>query len=177
MHGHARRIAMLFSPLILVTACGSGQQHTRQLLDDRMQTQLAPDIAAGRAAFQPLPDGVQVTLLDPSLFPNDKKAMAGNSPDIRAGVIEALLDPSLMRVQVTDTSALPDAQRDTRVRNVRDYFVNNGLGPTLLPAEPSQVQVPAAAAPAGLTITINLECPARHGGWGYGSGKSMPVCD
>jgi hypothetical protein len=31
--------------------------------------------------------------------------------DIRANVIEGLLDPSLMRVEVTDTSPLPDQPR------------------------------------------------------------------
>ena len=60
-------------------------------------------------------------------------------------MIEALLDPSLMRVAVADTSTLPADQRDTRIRNVEDYFTDNGLGFVLVPAE---------AAP-----------PARRTGW------------
>src|ERR1700733_767763 len=114
MNRHADRLAVLLSPLLLMAACGpSPQQRTTRLLDDRMQTQLAHDIEAGRVAVQQLPDGVRVTLLDSSLFPNDVKALDDQFPVIRANVIEGLLDPTLMRVQVADTSGLPADQRET----------------------------------------------------------------
>jgi hypothetical protein len=179
MNPYPRRLAVLLSPLLLVAACGpTGQQRTTQRLNDRLHYELAADIAAGNAALQPLPDGGRVTLLGASTFPNDVTALAGHDTDIRANVIEGLLDPSLMRVQVTDTGPLTDAQRETRVRNVDQYFIANGLGATLVPAPP-QALLPAAsgAAPAGLTITINVQCPQRNDRSGYGSGKSMPVCD
>jgi hypothetical protein len=172
MNHHARRLGVLLSPLLLLAACGPSH-HTQRVLGDRLYTQLAPDIVAGKAVLQPLPDGDQVTLLDPSMFPNDIRALSDAYPDIRANVIEAMLDPSLMQVQITDTAPLREDLRDARVRNVAQYFVDNGLASTLVP--PSQP--PAAAAPAGLTITITLRCPDRHGGSGYGDGRSHPVCD
>jgi hypothetical protein len=62
---------------------------------------------------------------------------------------------------------------------VARYFEAFGLGSTLQPAAPSQAMPPglAGTAPAGLTITITVQCPGRHHGAGYGSGISMPVCD
>jgi hypothetical protein len=170
------RLIVLLCPLLLAAACSSGQQQTTRRLGDRLQTQLAPDIAAGRAAVQPLPDGARVTLLDPSLFPNTASVLDGREDDVRASVIEGMLDPALMRVQVTDSSGLPDNQRETRVRNVVDYFTAYGLASSLQPVEP--LQPPAAgAAPAGLTITIGVQCPQYNDGSGYGTGQSKPTCD
>lgn len=180
MNAHARRLAFLFCPLLLVAACGqSGQQHTVRVLDDRLQGHLAPDIAAGTVALQQLPDGARVTLLDTSMFSNDVRTLANKYPDIRANVIESLLDPSLMQIQVADTAPLPDEQRDIRVRNVSQDFVAYGLAPSLLPPAPQQPIPPGApaTAPAGLTLTISVQCPDRHDGPGYGSGRSKPVCD
>jgi hypothetical protein len=179
MNPYVRRLATLLSPLLPLAACGpTGQQITTQRLDDRLHYQLAADIAAGNAVLQPLPDGERVTLLGTSTFPNDVTALAGRYTDIRANVIEGLLDPSLMQVQVTDTGPLSDAQRETRVRNVDQYFIANGVGATLVPAPPRAL-LPAASgtAPAGLTITINVQCPPPNDRSGYGSGRSMPVCD
>ena len=185
MNPHARRLAVLLSPLLLVTACGwSGQQHTARVLNDRLQFLLARDIAAGKAAVQPMPDGARVTLLGTSAFPTDTNALAGEYPATRAKVIEALLDPKLMRIQLADTSALPADQRAERVQNVAQYFQDFGLGSTLVPAAPSQTmpQALAGPAPSGLTITISVQCPHVHrdvgySGAGYGDGTSKPVCD
>jgi hypothetical protein len=174
MYYKARLAVLLLTTPFVVAACtSSGQQHTTRLLDQRMQAQLAPDIAAGNAALQFLPDGARVTLLSRSSFPGDVKARRVGDPDIRSSVIEGLLDPSLMRVQVADTAALPDRQRQERIRNVNQYFVAYGLGSTLETAVPE----PASSGPAGLTIDIRVKCPPRHDRIGYGSGKSMPVCD
>jgi len=177
---HARRLAVLLGPLLLVAACGSsGQQGTVRLLDSRLQVQLAPDIEAGNASLQTLPDGALVTLLGPSAFPFGTKASDSQQRDVRPSVVEGLLDPSLMRIQLADTSALPEAQRVERVQNMERYFVAYGLESTLQPALPTQAMPPgpASAAPAGLTITISVQCPERHHWSGYGSGKSMAVCD
>ena len=107
MNRHAGGLAVSLGPLLLTLACcgPSPQQRTTRLLDDRMQTELASEIKAGRAVVQQLPDGARVTLLDRSLFPNGPKALDDQVPDIRADVIQALLDPSLMRVAVADTSS------------------------------------------------------------------------
>lgn len=175
-HPHARLFTALLPPLLLLGACASDRQRSARLLDRRLQTQLAPDIAANRAAVQPLPDGARVTLLGPSLFPNDTSTLANPEIDPRASVIQGLLDPDLMRVQVTDTSALPDDQRKARVQNVVEYFTAYGLAPNLLPAEPMPPGS-AAPTPAGLAITISVACPHHHDGIGYDSSARKPGCD
>jgi hypothetical protein len=167
------RIAALLSPLLLLAACGNPQQHSAQVLNNRMLDHLSAEIAAGKAVVQPLPSGTQITLLDPSQFPNDDRTMEDQFVDMRADVIEGLLDPSLMRVQVADTSTLPQYQRQTRIANVAGYFTANGLGPVLVPAAPA----PATPGPAGLLITVNVQCPPPDGLIGYGDGRSHPVCD
>jgi hypothetical protein len=178
MYHQAWRFALLLSPLLAVAACASGGQHTTRLLNDRLQANLAPEIAAGNASLQALPDGARVTLLSTSSFPSDIQALESTAPDIRSNVIESLLDPSLMRVQVADSSALPDRLRQARVQNVDTYFVAYGLGSTLVEAG-AQGSVPPgpAGGPTGVTIDIHVQCPAWNGRTGYGSGKSMPVCD
>jgi hypothetical protein len=164
-------LAILLSPVILLAACGSsGQQNTVRLLNDRLQTQMASDIAANRAVVQSLPDGARVMLLEPSLFPNDADALDGRKYDVRASLIEGLLDPDLMRVQVADSSSLPDRQRDARVRNMVQYLVENGLASTLTPPETLQ------SSPAGLAVTIRVQCPDRQDGSGYGTGERKPDC-
>jgi hypothetical protein len=169
------RHAIVLTPLILLAACGSGSsyQHSTRLLDQRLNASLAADVAAGRATVQTLPDGDRVVLLGPSSFPADAKALDDQTPDVRANVIEALLDPSLMRVQVADTSTLPAYQRDFRVRNVAQYFVANGLGAVLVP--PGSEAAPVDA--TGLVLTIRLDCPRPNGLIGYSDGRSHPVCD
>lgn len=167
------RHVVLLTPLVLLAACGSGQQHSVQVLNHRLEARLAPEIAAGRAVVQRTNSGAQVTLLDTSLFPNDARSLDDQYPDIRADVIEALLDPTLMQVQVSDSSGLPAYQQDMRVRNVRNYFTANGLGIVLVPPETT----PVAGVPAGLNMTINVQCPPSDGRTGYDDGRSRPICD
>jgi hypothetical protein len=166
-----RSLAVFLCPL-LAACCSSGQQRTAQRLDQRLEALLAPDIAAHRAAVQSLPDGARVTLLDPSLFPDTEDTLDNRISDPRANVVEGLLDPSLMRIQVADTSTLPADQRDTRVRNVIEYFQVAGLGPSVEPGEAPR------ATPPGLAITITVQCPQPTASWtGYGTGASQPICD
>jgi hypothetical protein len=164
MHRNAGRLAVVLSLVFFIAACGpSPQQRTARLLDDRLQAQLAPDIDAGRVAVQALPDGARVTLLGSSMLLNGPQTLDEQYPAVRANVIEGLLDPTLMRVQVADTSSLPAAQRTVRVRNVETYFAANGLGSVLVPAGDG----PADAGPEGLTITISV-CPPPNDRIGYG---------
>ncbi len=169
-------LTVLLCPALLLFACGSTrQQRTARLLEHRLEDRLAPDIAAGRAVLQPIPGGARVTLLGASAAPNGKPAADDKSFASRASVVEGLLDPSLMRIAVTDTTTLPDSQREQRVRDVRHYFEDFGLGATLEPDSAIEV-AQAGAVPAGLTITIGVVCPYRHDGAGYGSGRVKPAC-
>lgn len=177
---YARQFAVLLCPALFLTACGmSSQQRTVQLLDQRLQTRLASEIAAGRAVLQQTHDGALVTLRDPTMFANSADALDNRENDVRASVVEALLDPSLMRVQVTDTSTLPDNQKDARIQNVAQYLVANGLGQTLLPTQAGQAMptgaMPTGAVPEGLQLTINVQCPDHRENAPYG--PSNPMCN
>jgi hypothetical protein len=170
---HAPRLAVLLTPLLLFAGCAGPS--TTQRLGYRLQVGLAPDIAAGNAILQPLPNGARVTLVRlPRYAPGRQPVVDDQQRDVRASVVEALLDPSLMRIQLADTSTLPDAQRDARVRNMAQYLEAYELGSTLQPAAPPQAMPPDA--PPGLTITINVQCPSRNGPVGD-SGGSKPICD
>lgn len=175
MNHHTGRLVLLLAPLLLLAACGSSQNRTARLLNDRLQERLAPDLKAGHVALQPVPDGARVTLLEATPFTNSKYALDDQYPDIRASVIEAMLDPMLMQVRIADTSTLPEDQRETRVLNVRQYFIANGLGQVLQPADP--LQAAPASGPAGLAVTINVQCPPRRDGIGYTDGRAKPACE
>jgi hypothetical protein len=175
MSPYAPRFAALLCPVFLLAACGDGSpQRTARILDQRLEMRLAPEITAGRAAVQPLSDGARVTLRDPTMFAINADTLDNRENDVRARVVEALLDPSLMRVQVADTSSLPANQRDSRVGNVVQYFVANGLAQTLQPTEPLQA-APAGSAPEGLILTIGVQCPDRNDSAAYG--RFRPGCD
>lgn len=132
-----KSLAVVLIPLLLLAACGSSESRTADLLEQRLEAGLQRDIAAGRATVQRLPGAARVTLLDNSQFPTGTMALDDKYPDLRAGVIEGMLDPSLMLVQITDTSNLPPEQRDARVRNVAAYFTANGLNNVLSTADPA----------------------------------------
>jgi hypothetical protein len=171
----ARRCAVLISPLFLLAACGpSGQQRTISNLNGRLLYLMGPDLAAGRAVLQPTSDGARVTLLGTSQFPADEKALDNGQLDVRTSVVEGLLDPRLMQIQLADTSSLPDDQRNARLQNVARYFGAFDLATTTQPAMPP---APAGSVPPGLAITISVVCPRQTGGTGYGDGLSHPVCD
>jgi hypothetical protein len=186
MNSHPRRLpgllrpqlASLLCPLVLLAACGgpSGQQRAAWELDHRLENRLAPNIAAGDAALQPLPDGARVTFLSPALFPNGMRPVRDGGGDVRANVVQGLLDPRLMRIQVADTSALPPSLQRARIRDLTQYLVEARLGPTLQPAVPPQGMPPGpdGAAPAGLTITINVQCPHDHEPIGIAIDMALP---
>ena len=175
MNRHAAPVTFVLIPLLLLNACGSSpEQRSARLLNERLQSRLGPDIAAGRVALRPVANGAQVTLLDPTLFPNDKMALDGRYPDVRADMIEGMLDPGLMRVQVADTSALPQKDRVTRVLNVEQYFVANGLRQTL--QETGTAGSETGPATPGLNVTMLVDCSPHNGAEGYGNDATRPGC-
>jgi hypothetical protein len=188
MSPHPIHLAGLLCPLLLVAACGpSGEQRAAWELDQRLQARLAPDIAAGNATLQPLPEGAQVTLLGSAQIvpgpitrsPNIVRMPSANGTDMRADVIEALLAPQLMRVQLADTSALPEYERQARLQDLEQFFVAYGLGSVLQPDEGQAVPPPpgpTGAAPAGLTITISVQCPHLREHAVYDTDHLQPDC-
>jgi len=172
------RHILFLAPLFLLTACGSdhGLHRSARELNDRLRVTMAPDIAAGNATVQPLSNGALVTLLGGSEFPDSLDAKADRYRDVRASVIQGLLDPSLVRIAVADTAPLPAYRRDIRVQNVNQYFQDNGLGLTLLPPTPAPVLPSGATVPPGLGIAITLDCPEHPQRGNWGRWPTLPSC-
>lgn len=146
----AGRFSLTFGPVLLVAACASwcGSSGTAQDLGDRLQARLAPDIAAGRVVVDRLPDGTRVTVREPILVANRAMALDDTGRMVLTHVIQGLIDPSLLRIEVADSPAAP---------TVTQYFADYGLGQALQPAAPQQVGPPGSpTAPQGLTITVRV---------------------
>jgi hypothetical protein len=174
------RHAVFVGPIVLLAACGSsGVNQATGNLEDRLQAQLGPDIAAGRAALQPLPAGARVAFPDPTVFGSGGTELDDKGRDVLATTIQALLDPSLMRIEVADTAATPYGDQARRVQAVGDYFVTYGLGPTLQPKGSPTTTPPGSvgAAPPGLTITINVQCPSHRAPVGDGTDQRQASCN
>lgn len=166
--------AALAGLLLALAACGSGGgRATANLLNQRLHARLDQDIAQNRVALTPLRDGAQVTFLDPSTVPGGPIPSEPGEGSPRAGMIEAMLDPALMRVNIADSSAAPQYLKDQRIGSMTGYFQAMALGSTVHPEDAS---APAAAGPAGLAVTLRVVCPHRRGGTGYGSGERNPRC-
>jgi hypothetical protein len=149
--------------VVVLAGCGDhGAQQATRDLNNRLQARLAPDVAAGDAAIQPLPDGARVTLLAPGPTGTRVWSANGLGLDTRAHVVNALLDPTLMRIAVTDSGDLPDEARAARVRDMQTYLSDYGLAPTLQPGA-----VTTAAGPAGLALTISVQCPPPPAHYAY----------
>jgi hypothetical protein len=176
----ACRAALLVGPIVLLAACGSsGVNQATGNLQDRLQAQLRPDIAAGQVTLQPLPAGARVAFRDPTVFAGGGVELDDKGRYVLASTIQALLDPRLMRVEVADTAATPYGDQTSRVQAVRDYFVTYGLGPTLQPTGSPTMTPPGSvhAAPPGLTITINVQCPSSRPPAGDGTDQLLAMCN
>jgi hypothetical protein len=150
------RIA-LFLPMLFVVACTSGNNSAANL-GERMQVLMAPDIAAGRAGLEQLPDGARVTLPQQSLFPVGRSELDDKGRFILASVIQGLLDPGILRIDIAASPGTPVGLQTAQARAVTDYFVDYGLGPALQPSAPQQDLPPGTVgtAPPGLTITVSV---------------------
>lgn len=137
-------------PLIAGCAACSGIGATADLLGDRMQVQLRHDIAAGRVTLEQLPDGTRVTLVEPTLFARDRGELDDKGRTVLTNVIQALLNPALLQIEVGQSAAPPPGLQAQRVEAVTKYFKAARLGPALQSAGPP----PAAA--QGLTITVRI---------------------
>ncbi len=160
-YSKAGRLALVLGPAFLVAACGAecGPQRTTQDLKDRMQATLAPDIAAGRVTFEPLPDGARVTLLDPALFPGDGDALDDRARDVLGAVIQGLVNPSLLRIAVADLPAASDGSAGPRAQAVTHYFEDYLLGPALQPIAPQEgaASEQVGTTPEGVTIIVSIK--------------------
>ena len=150
--------------LSLLAGCGpSPQQRTVDLLHQRLHTQMAGPVQAGSATVQYLPDGAVVT------FP-DQRFAADSDP--RVNLVEALLDPALLRIGIAPPGNLPPYEADRRVQAWRADFTRMQIGQTL---QTPPVMPPAR--PYSMTVAIQVVCP-HHGNntWGYTNGARQPGC-
>ncbi|WP_158931139.1 hypothetical protein [Acidisphaera sp. S103] len=146
--------------LLLLAACGrTDQQKSVDLLQQRLHTRMADAVSAGAATIQDLPDGAIVT------FPDGRPAA-----DPRTDLVEALLDPGLLRIGIVAPAGLPPYAADRRVQAWEADFRRTPIGPALRP--PSVMPQPS---PNGMTVSIQVVCPDRSNGWGYDVSHS-PAC-
>jgi hypothetical protein len=147
------RLVALFFPMLLVVACTSGNNSAANL-GQRMQVLLASDIAAGRVGLEQLPDGARVTLPEQSLFPPGRGELDDRGRFLLASVIQGLLDPGILRIDVAEPAPSPAYLQGPRAGAVRQFFVDYGLGSTLQPAAVPQGSVDTA--PQDLTISVSI---------------------
>jgi outer membrane murein-binding lipoprotein Lpp len=155
-------VAGLLGP-VLLAGCSRGptpEQRASAELNTRLRTQLASDLEARRVVVQPLPDGARVTLLDHGMLPTGGVQLNAQQPDVRGDMVQAMLEPSLMRLSLADTSPLPETERAARIDNTTAYLGAFGLGPTIQSATPDPETV--APGPAGLAITLHIQCPPHE---------------
>jgi flagellar motor protein MotB len=151
----AELLAAIFSPMLLAAACSSSPvERSAQELGYRLQAHLAPDIAGGGAVLEQLPDGARVTLGEQALFPSGSTELDDKGRYVLASVIEALLAPRLLRIEVAESGTGPVGLQAARAQAVTRYFEEYGLGPALqVSATPSGS---VGAAPQELTITVRI---------------------
>jgi hypothetical protein len=154
--------------LSLLAGCGPNpQQRTVDLLHQRLHRQMAGPVQAGYATVQDLPDGAVVT------FPERRFAAVA---DPRVNLVEALLDPALLRIAIAPPSNLPPYEADRRVQAWRADFTRMQIGQALQPPSVTPPVTPLAA-PYSMTVAIQVVCP-DHGNntWGYTNGARQPGC-
>jgi hypothetical protein len=108
--------------------------------------------------LEQLPDGARVTLPQQSLFPIGRAELDDKGRFILASVIQGLLDPGILRIEVADPPGTPVGLQTDQARAVTQYFEDYGLGRALQPSAPSQ-DLPLGSvgtAPPGLTITVSV---------------------
>jgi flagellar motor protein MotB len=104
---------------------------------------------------QQLPDGSQVVLVDQSLFAAGGAQLNDGGRYVLASVIEGLLEPRLLRIEVADAQGTSPYLQNARAQAVTQYFVDYGLAPTLQPPA-AQPVVPVGVPTQGTTITVHL---------------------
>jgi hypothetical protein len=158
MNFRAGYLASLFSSLLWMSACGSDFNRAAQDLDNRMQVDLAPDIAANRVVVERLPDGERVTLVDPLLFSSGGKTLNGHGQDVLIDFVHGLLEPRIYTLQVAEVQDMAPQQKGARSSAVERYFSDVGFGAQLRPYSPVQ-ELPTdgvGSTRSGVAMTVRL---------------------
>jgi hypothetical protein len=145
------RSAAAFGAALLLAGCGMQGETVRQL-NARMQVGLAPQVAKQQASVQRLQDGTRVSLAEDSLFMPGSAVLSAQGQYVIASVIQGLMAPAVMEIEVTPPAATSPGLQQARVAAIRQFFTDYALGPQLL----ASVSAPAAAAPQALAITVHV---------------------
>lgn len=135
---------------LLTAACSStpGPDVIASHLNDRLNVRLAPDIAAGRAVLEPLPDGARVTLSEAALFPSGAAQMDDKGRYVVARVIEGMVDPRLLQVDI-------GGPRQAQAQTVADFFTEYLAG-AYPQSHFASAEQPGAT---GVAITMHAAAP------------------
>lgn len=158
MHDQFLRFAIRLCPILVVVGCASASHRSAWHLENRLQTRLAPQIAAGQVGVQRLPDGVRVTLSEQSLFPYGSAQLDDRGRYLLASVVQGLLDPRLLRVDVSEQSGTSTFLQQQRVRAVTEFIHHVEVAPELLFAAlaTGMSAGPVASAPQPMAITVTV---------------------
>ncbi|HUN41886.1 MAG TPA: hypothetical protein VMU81_16500 [Acetobacteraceae bacterium] len=144
-------MAAAFGSIVLVAGCGV-QNETVWQLNRRMQIGLAPQVAQHKADVQQLKDGTQITLAEDTLFVPGSPVLSPQGRFVLASVIEGLMAPPLMQIELTPSASTSPYLRQARVAAVRQFFTDYTLGPQLL----ASVSAPAPGASPTMAITVHV---------------------
>jgi hypothetical protein len=151
------RLAILLTPLLPVAACAPGPDHVAEHLNERLQFQLAPQMTASQAALEEFPDGARVTLTDQSLFKPGSAELSDSGHYIIASVIEGLVNPSLLRIELAESPASSPYLRDQRLQTVTTFLSDYQLLPSLHPGTwQDTTPPPANGAPPSQVLAITI---------------------
>ena len=146
------RLALLLLPMLALAACASLQTQATNDLNSRLQRRLAPDIAAGRAIVEPLPDGARITLVDQVLYPRGGSTMDDQGINVLTGIVQALIEPSMLQITIAGSPSTPEyvraARRDAVQQELAPAMLGNAVQPGL--AAPDNPNAP------GPTVTIKV---------------------
>jgi hypothetical protein len=148
--------------VLLLAACAPApdMDDMSRNLTQRLNERLAANIAGGTAAVAQTPDGAQVTLANAVLFPpGSNTALNAGGQTLVTGVIQGLLAPKYMQVQIAGDPAAPEYVRAQQVDAVSGYFEGYLLGPSLRPVSiaPAPLPVgPVGASAPGFAIAIHV---------------------
>jgi hypothetical protein len=145
------RLAASLAPMLMLIGCtGSYWDDAPRVLGDRLQNRLTPELASGQAGLTRLPDGAQVVLTEQALFPGGGTELDDRGRYLMASVIEGLLEPTMLRIELAGTPGTPIGVQQARLLSVTQYLEDFRLGPQLQPALPQDI------AAQGMAITVRV---------------------
>lgn len=165
MMRHRRlRLAISLTPILLAVGCASSSQRTAWELQNRLQARLTPGTANGRVGFEQLPDGVRVTVSEQSLFPYDSAKLDDRGRNLLTNLVESLLDPRLLQIDVSEATATPLSLQQARISAVTQFIQAIQVAPQLVFVNLQQGGMPAQSATTPEVLAITVTVGARPKG-------------